>query len=391
MNEATITPEQRTHITRKVTLVGAVLNIVLTLAKVMIGYLAQSQALIADGLHSLSDLLSDVLVLVAANHSQRGPDSLHPYGHGRYETAATLGLSLILLAVAVAIGWDAMDRLFHPETLLVPGILAFGVAAASVIIKEGLYHYTIHAARRIRSDLMRANAWHHRSDSISSVVVILGLLGTYAGLNYFDAIAALGVAVMIAHISGSLGWTAIQELVDAGLDETQVQTIQHAILSVGGVRDIHMLRTRRSGGTASADVHVQVDPKLSVSEGHLISVQVERVLKHAIEQLTDVTVHIDPENDEVPPRSSLPGRNQALEQLETLWRGLPGVRERQQLDLHYLSGRLEIGVHFPLRLYQENPAAFLSMAQEMRARLQGLEHFGTVDIYLDLPTGSISS
>ncbi len=194
--------EERKRTTQQVTLVGALINTLLSVVKIAVGLIAQSQALVADGIHSLSDLLSDVLVYVAAQHAGHGPDSDHPYGHGRFETAATLGLGILLVMVALGISWDAVSRLFTPEKLLHPGPMALYAAALSIVAKEALYHYTVRAARRIRSDMLQANAWHHRSDAASSIVVLVGVAGTMAGLPYLDAIAAFAVGLMVAKI----GW-----------------------------------------------------------------------------------------------------------------------------------------------------------------------------------------
>ncbi len=234
--------DERARVTRRVTLIGALINLVLSLVKMVIGYLAQSQALIADGLHSLSDLLSDGLVYFAAQHARQGPDDEHPYGHGRYETAATLGLGLLLVVVAVGILWDAVGRLFEAQPTGHPGWLALYAAIGSVLLKEWLYHYTMRAARRIRSDMMKANAWHHRSDSISTLVVLVGLAGTYAGWFYLDAIAAAVVGLMIARFGYQMAWEAVQELVDAGLDQERLNAVQERIRAVDGVRDLHMRR-----------------------------------------------------------------------------------------------------------------------------------------------------
>ncbi len=176
--------------------------------------------------------------------------------------------------------------------------MALVAALVSIGAKEWLYWWTLGYARPVRSELLRANAWHHRSDAVSSVVVLVGIAGTMAGLPYLDAIAAVVVAIMIAKIAWDLGWGAINELVDTGLDDDRLAAIRDTIRTVGGVRDIRMLRTRRHGGQASADVHILVDPKVSVSEGHMISVLVEQRLKLEIDEITDVTVHIDPEDDE---------------------------------------------------------------------------------------------
>jgi cation diffusion facilitator family transporter len=366
MMEAELRLERAKAISRTA-IVGGVLNLVLSVVKVVSGLLWSSQALVADGIHSLSDLVSDVLVWFAGRHATQAPDREHPYGHARYETVATLALGLFLMAVAIGIGWDAGQRLFAPDELLQPEALALAAAAVSILAKEWLYWWTLAYAKRVRSDMLRANAWHHRSDAISSVVVLIGLGGTLAGLTYLDAIAAILVAVMIARIAWELGSEAVRELVDTGLEQERIDAIRETIRSVGGVRDIHMLRTRKHGGQASADVHVLVDPRVSVSEGHMISVLVEQRLKRQIDEITDVTVHIDPEDDEVQPqRMALPLRAEALARLEALWRGVPAAELRQRVVLHYLQGRIDVEVYFPL----EACGGERDQARELGDRLQ---------------------
>jgi cation diffusion facilitator family transporter len=341
--------EARAKAISRTAIVGGVINLVLSLIKIVAGVVWSSQALVADGIHSLSDLASDVLVWFAGRHATQAPDAEHPYGHARYETVATLALGLFLIAVAIGIAWDAGHRLFAPEELLRPEALALVAALISILAKEWLYWWTLAYARRVRSDMLRANAWHHRSDAISSVVVLVGVGGTLAGLTYLDAVAAILVAVMIARIGWEIGWQAVRELVDTGLEQERINAIRETIRTVGGVRDIHMLRTRRHGGQASADVHVLVDPRVSVSEGHMISVLVERRLKEQIDEITDVTVHIDPEDDEVaPPPLSLPLRADALARLDALWEGIPEAKRRRRTVLHYLNGKIDVEVFLPL-------------------------------------------
>jgi cation diffusion facilitator family transporter len=209
--------------TKRVTLIGALVNLLLSVIKVIFGVISQSHSLVADGIHSLSDLISDGVIYAAAHHAHQEPDEKHPYGHGRFETAATLALGGVLILVAVGIIWDAADRLFNPERLLQPTALALLVAVISILAKELLYHYTVRVAQRIRSDMLKANAWHHRSDAVSSVAVLIGVGGTMAGLPYLDAIAAVVVGLMIARIGWELGQSAFQELVDSSLDEEEFE------------------------------------------------------------------------------------------------------------------------------------------------------------------------
>jgi cation diffusion facilitator family transporter len=359
--------ERRYLMSRRAALVGAVINTLLAVLKVLFGLSGHSQSLIADGIHSLSDLLTDALVLFAARHASEAPDAEHPYGHGRFETIGTLVLGGILIAVGSGIIYDAGERLFAPEELLVPHVVTLYVAAFSILANEALFFYTRHLGNLINSDLLRANAWHHRSDSVSSVVVLLGIGGTMVGLPYLDAIAAVLVGLMVVKIGWSLGWNATHELTDASLEEEALGQIREVIDSVSGVKSVHMLRTRKLGGHALADVHVQVDPWLSVSEGHRIAEVVQYGLIDKVDVLEDVTVHIDPEDDEEGPScTALPLRREAEGLLETHWSGLECYSQLRRMVLHYLSGGIDIDLYLPLSCYisQSHADALIQSYQE---------------------------
>jgi cation diffusion facilitator family transporter len=338
----------------KVTLVGSAVDLSLGIAKIFFGFVSHSQALIADGIHSISDLITDGFVLYAAAHGSREADEDHPYGHKRIETVATVGLGVALLAVAVGIAYDATQRLFHPDRLLQPGMAALVVALISVVSKEVIYHYSMTIARKYRSDMLRANAWHSRSDAISSVIVIVGVIGTMAGLDYLDAIAAIGVALMIIKIAWDLMWSSLRELVDTGLEPERIELIRKIIQSVDGVSSLHMLRTRRMGGDALADVHIQVNPSISVSEGHHISEAVRASLIREVEELTDVTVHIDTEDDQAARRTyDLPLRTEAIRRAMERFRHIDEVDDIEQMTLHYLDGKIQLVLLLPLGLAKD--------------------------------------
>ncbi len=333
---------------RWVTLVGSAVDLALGVAKIVFGVVAHSAALVADGVHSLSDLLTDVMVLVAARHASRAADEDHPYGHGRIETLMTVALGGALILVAAGIALDAVRRMFEPERLLHPGWAALAVATVSIFAKEAIYHYTMRAARRLRSNLLRANAWHSRSDAISSVVVVIGVGGAMAGLDYLDAVAAVGVAAMVAKIGWDLAWHSVRELVDTGLEPERVQALRAAIRGAAGVRDLHLLRTRRMGADTLVDVHIQVDPRVSVSEGHQVGEEVRRRLMDEFEDVSDVMVHIDPENDEEGnPYAGLPLRDELEPALRRRWSGHPLADAIERIDLHYVGGRVHVEVHLP--------------------------------------------
>ena len=366
--------------TRKVTVVGGVLDLVLGVTKILVGLFNHSQALVVDGVHSLSDLATDVMVVFAAKHASAVADADHPYGHARFETAATVALGIALIAVGVGLGYDAASRLFEPERLLIPGWLSLAVATVSIVSKEAIYHYTMRAARRLRSNLLRANAWHSRSDAISSVIVVVGVAGAMAGLNYLDSIAAVAVAFMIAKIGWDLAWNSIRELVDTALDSERVEAIRDTIQSVTGVRDLHLLRTRRMGADALVDVHIQVDPHLSVSEGHQVSEAVRHRLIEEIDEVADVMVHIDPENDETSePCGELPLRKELTDRLREAWTGLSAANQGEKITVHYLGGKVHLDLYLPLAEFADIQTA-QAEAERLRRASRTLPEVGQVQV-----------
>ena len=303
-------------------------------------------------MHSLSDLATDVLVLVAAKHANVDADAEHPYGHARIETAATVGLGVLLLLIGGGIAIDAVRKLITPDSLMVPAAWGLVIAVVSVASKEWIYRYTMRYARLLKSSLLRANAWHSRTDAFSSIVVIIGLGGAQFGFEYLDALAALVVAAMIAKIGYDLSWSSLRELVDTGLEPGELEDIRDTIMSVGGVRDLHELRTRRMGGKALVDVHIILeDPTLSVSEGHHISENVRSRLIRRIDDVEDVLVHIDPEDDEiVAPSEHLDLRRKILERLRNRWRHLDAAAQIRRVTLHYLDGKVHVELELPVSL-----------------------------------------
>ncbi len=371
---------------RKVTLVGSLVDFLLGVAKIIVGWLAHSQALIADGVHSLSDLATDFLVLYAAKHAHREADEDHPYGHGRIETLATVGLGIALIGIALGIGYDSMRRMNSPELLLNPGWIALIVAMLSVISKEAIYHYTRSAAKRLRSNMLMANAWHSRSDAISSIVVVIGVAGAMMGYAYLDAVAAIAVAVMIAKIGFELVRDSTKELIDTALEPEVIESIRREVFNIDDVRALHMLRSRRSGGDALVDLHIQVDPRISVSEGHQIGDTVRRRLLDSIEEVTDVTVHIDPEDDERnSPCDKLPLRGDLIAALKSQWEHLEGIKA-DDVTLHYLDGKLQVELGLPLEILKKgsDPKALVANIEAAAKELPEVDSV-RVNFYAESP------
>ncbi|MDH2919213.1 MAG: cation diffusion facilitator family transporter [Sideroxydans sp.] len=328
---------------QKSTWVSISINLVLTFLQILGGFVAHSQALMADGLHSLADLLSDFLVLFANRHGNRHADANHPYGHARIETAATLILGVLLAGLGAGLLVAAALRLQHPQAVLAVSPIGLGIAIIALCAKEGMFRYMLAVAKRVRSQMLVANAWHARSDAASSLVVVVGITGNLLGYTFLDLVAAAVVGVMIAHMGAKLAYEALQELVDTGLNEEEVAAIRATLLATPGVRSLHDLRTRKMADNALVDAHIIVDPKVSVSEGHYIAEAARNAVLDA-HHVLDVMVHIDPEDDmQAKPNVHLPNREALQQQLaEAL--AMPELLQ-QRLVFHYLDGRIDAEIY----------------------------------------------
>ncbi|MBU9159128.1 cation diffusion facilitator family transporter [Burkholderia gladioli] len=337
-------PDHEKHaVARKTTGVSIALNVVLATLQMAIGSIAHSQALIADGVHSLSDLVSDFIVLIANRHSGAQPDTDHNYGHSRYETVASLLLGAILITVGIGMLWRAGDRLVDLDAIPAVHAIALPVAVLVVISKEALFRYMLREARRVRSALLVANAWHARSDAASSLVVAIGIVGSLVGIKLLDPIAAAIVGFMVARMGWSFGWNALQDLSDRALDARAADEIRARLAATPGVREVHELRTRKMGDAAVVDAHILVDPMISVSEGHFIAETARaRVLEDP--RVVDALIHVDPEHDALWRRCALalPPRDEIVARLDAALAEL-GLRAAA-VRLHYLSGGLEVDI-----------------------------------------------
>ncbi|QGR87529.1 cation diffusion facilitator family transporter [Burkholderia multivorans] len=332
-------------VARKSTFVSIVLNVVLATFQIAVGMIAHSQALIADGVHSISDLISDFVVLVANRHSGAVPDADHNYGHSRYETVASLFLGAILIAVGIGMLWRGGERLVHLETIPPVHFSALLVALTVLVSKEALFRYMLREARRVRSAMLVANAWHARSDAASSLVVAIGIVGSLFGFRLLDPIAAAIVGFMVARMGWTFGYDALQDLSDRALSLAETAEIRALLAATPGVRDVHDLRTRKMGDAALVDAHILVDPMISVSEGHYIA-ETARARVLADPRVLDALIHVDPENDAARrPALALPPRDEIATRLEAALaqRGLRATA----INLHYLSTGLEIDVTLP--------------------------------------------
>jgi cation diffusion facilitator family transporter len=350
---------EKHQVARKSTFVSIVLNMVLMALQIVIGVIAHSQALVADGVHSLADLVSDFVVLVANRHSGAEPDADHNYGHSRYETVASLFLGALLIAVGVGMLWRAGTRLADLQNIPAVHISALVVAVLVLVSKEALFRYMLREAQRVRSAMLIANAWHARSDAASSLVVALGIIGSLAGVRLLDPIAAAIVGFMVARMGWTFGWDALQDLSDRALDDAATADVRKLLMSTSGVRDVHELRTRKMGDFALVDAHILVDPLISVSEGHYIAESARsRVLTDS--RVLDALIHVDPENDALArPPVNLPPRERVVAEVEA---ALAEHGERAAgVTIHYLSTGLDVDV----TLSSSAPDAHESDAQRL--------------------------
>ncbi|WP_288401225.1 cation diffusion facilitator family transporter [uncultured Acinetobacter sp.] len=293
MIESNIDLESRAKAASKSTWISVVVNIFLSIGQILIGIFSKSQGLVADGIHTLSDLVADFIVLVANRHSQKAPDDAHPYGYLRFENAASFILGLILFTVGIGMLWTATYKILHPEQIPKVHSMALWVAITALICKELLFRYMLAIAKKVKSSLLIANAWHARSDAASSFVVALGILGNLAGYPILDPIAALIVGLMIAKMGFEFSWTGLHDLMDKSANEDEIAAIKATLLKKDGILGLHQLRTRKMGDMIIVDVHLEVSGEQSVKEGHRIAVEARNeVLKN--HNVIDVVTHIDP-------------------------------------------------------------------------------------------------
>ena len=287
------TLQERAAAASRSTWVSVWVNVVLSTLQIVVGVLSKSQGLIADGIHSLSDLVADFVVLLANRHSQKDADANHPYGHQRFETAASLVLGLLLLAVGVGMVWSAVLKLENPASVAQVHAVALWVAGAALVGKELLFRYMLAVAKRVKSSMLVANAWHARSDAASSLVVGIGIAGNLAGYPILDPIAALIVGFMVAKMGWTFGWDALHDLMDRAVDAQEVQAICQTLRDTPGVSDVHDVRTRKMGDMIVVDAHIEVDASLTVEAGHDIAVVArQRVMQR--HRVLNLMTHVDP-------------------------------------------------------------------------------------------------
>lgn len=377
-----LTDKVRQRRAEKVTLIGSAVDLTLGVTKVLVGIVGHSTALVADGVHSLSDLATDFMVILVMRHSSKAPDQQHPFGHLRFETVATLALGLILVGVALTMAWQSIQQWLdgrHQD----PSWPVLLVAFLSIIGKEWVYRFSIKLGRELQSDLLIANAWHARSDAFSSVVVLVGVAGTMLGAHWMDALAAVGVALLIAKIGWDMVCKNLSELVDAGLPEQQVKSIEMLALQVPGVEQVHQIRGRTMAGQILLELHLVVDNRLSASEAHFVGNQVRGSLLASIPAMREVIFHIDTHTNQQDEKSRrLPDRQTIQQQLTPLLmqltQGEISSDKDYELTLYYTSDRVDMEIKLLKEITGELSQ---DLQQKLQAALQQESWLGRIEVW----------
>jgi cation diffusion facilitator family transporter len=365
----------------RVILVGALANLLLAALKIAGGILGRSTAMVADGIHSLSDLLTDGVVLFTHKIGQLPADENHPYGHGRAETIGATLVGAVIIVAGIGLAYESWNIIATDafRTPLIPAALA---ALVSIIINEVLFRYTRTAGEKANSPSLVANAWHHRSDAISSVAALIGIGGAMAGYPIMDPIAAMVVSVMIAKVGYDIAFSGLSDLMDTALSEKETRRIEKMINSLPGVIHTHNLRTRRIGGDVLMDVHILVDHEASVTEGHHIAESVRRELIRAMDNVQDVLVHVDTEDDAAFESIYWANRRYLEKQVDPMIATMKDIQERTHLRAHYHGGKTTLEVFIKIR-EGLNPDESRSVISELKEHLQTIEHVHEVRVFID--------
>jgi len=359
-----------------VTLVGMFLDLLLGMGKIVGGVLTNSFALITDGIHSLTDAGTDIFVLIVARISHAEPDAEHQYGHGRFETLGTIAMGIVFFITAAILLYDSINRLRLNEPFPTPAAAGIAIALLSIATKEWIYHYTMRVAKKLNSSLLKANAWHSRTDAISSIAVLIGIVGARQGYVWMDTVAGMFVALIIAKIGWELCSDSLIELVDTAVSKQRREQFETSILSIDGIRGITELRSRFSGGKIILEVRLLVNSYISVSEGHQLGELVSNSLISQFADVSEVLVHIDPiEHDSMLDDSQLPERTELIAALKLCWGKFLEERTIASIDLHYLSGSIEVDLVLDI---EELPSA---TATQLNDAILSLPHISKLRIF----------
>ena len=371
---------------QKITFYGAIIDGFVGVVKIILGLLYSSHALVVDGIHSFSDLFTDIFVILIARYSHDEPDEEHPYGHGRFETFGTVVLGSILIGVSGIIIYENVMKFFLVSNFVIPGWPTLIGAALSIGLKEWAYRFQVEVGKKIGSQMIVANAWHSRSDAISSLAVFIGLVFSMLGLAWLDIVMAIVVAVLIGKIGWDFLWSSVKELVDTSIAPEQMEKVQSIIMNIDGVRSMHNLRSRRVGDKAILDVNIEVAPRISVSEGHEISTYVSQELIKQMEDVIDVTVHTDVEDDRIEGedfkvgiKKLLPLRSEVLNTIQDKLHLLINKDDILDVLIHYHGNYISLEVVVPVAKAQRYNKELL---KELNEKCQDISWLKEIRLYL---------
>ena len=370
----------------KVTLVGTASNLLLSIIKLIGGIIGNSAALVADAVHSISDLLTDVIVLITLKIGQKPKDDNHPYGHGKVESLGTTAIGFFVISAGLGLAYEAWD-IIQSGAPRSPELLAAGIALISIFIKEWLFRYTRSVGKKSSSSILLANAWHHRSDAISSIAALIGIIGSMAGFPVLDPIAAAMVSLMIIKVGYELTLGGFRDLMDTALNEKDTQKLQTTIDDISGVIKSHDLRTRKIGEGILMDVHIQVDSDLTVTEGHEVGERVRRQLIKNYPNTQDVLVHVDSYDDSKVETIYNISRNDVEILLTPILANTENTLKKTQLRLHYLQGKniVELYLHGDST---KTISEIDTCLKDVKRNLLKNKHIDGVKLYLEVESNS---
>lgn len=369
---------------QRVTIIGSILDLALGVVKIIIGFIGHSNALIVDGIHSLSDVASDIVILVVSRFTYSNADDDHPYGHQRFETLGTIVLGTVLVFISGAFAYDSIIRLFTRQPVEVPEWTTLVVAAISVVSKEWIYRYTRKVGEQINSKLIVANAWHSRTDAFSSIVVLVGVGSAMLGWLWADLTAAFAMSLYIAYIGMKFVNASAKELVDASaLTPEEQQTMINTMRAVPGVLNVHDIRSRSMGPEVFIDVHICVSDKISVSEGHQIGAIMEARVKEEFPQVKDVVFHIDTQMDDSQHEhhTGMPLREDVINTLLERWEDCSYLPTNDRILLHYGDHGISAEIFAPLSILQDQPNQAHKYHKELSAKTDDLPWLSEIEVW----------
>ena len=362
--------------------IGAVANLFLSLIKFIGGVFGNSIALVADAFHSLSDLITDGVVYFSHGVGQMPPDKNHPYGHGRAETIGTTVVGLLIIITGLGVAYEAWETITQSIDKT-PGWLAATIAMLSIFINEGLYHYTRKIGEATKSPSMTANAWHHRTDAISSIAAFIGILGAWNGIAIMDPLAGGLVGLMVCKVGYDFTREGFRDLMDTALSEEHIKKISSILNGIPEVNHFHDLRSRTIGGEILIDVHILVDPEMTVTEGHGVAEMVRRNVIKAFDNVQDVLVHVDGEHDAEVENLYPLTRKELIEITNPVFKNMCGVKANPEIRTHHIKGRTLLDVFLQMEGNQEMEE-IQKRINEIKLRLQAIPQIDRARIFLDL-------